>query len=62
MQVRFEDEIATLEQALLTEQNQRRDDLVARHQAEAMLSRLQSEINQWKEIFEGRRDRDRKYR
>lgn len=46
----------------LNSQAQRRDDLVARHQADSMLQKINAELHRMKEIEEIRRDREQQYR
>ena len=51
---RFEEEIRSLEQQLISQQNARRDDLIARHQAESMLAKVITEIQTWQQIDQER--------
>jgi hypothetical protein len=51
---RFEEEIRLLEQQLISQQNARRDDLIARHQAESMLAKVVTEIQKWQQIDQER--------
>jgi hypothetical protein len=51
---RFEEEIRSLEQQLISQQNARRDDLIARHQAESMLAKVITEIQKWQQIDQER--------
>ena len=54
LRTRFEDEIRQLEQQLIAQQNARRDDLIARHQAESMLAKVVTEIQKWQQIDQER--------
>jgi hypothetical protein len=56
LRTRFEDEIRQLEQQLIAQQNARRDDLIARHQAESMLAKVVTEIQKWQQIDQERSD------
>jgi hypothetical protein len=54
LRTRFEEEIRQLEQQLIVQQNARRDDLIARHQAESMLAKVVTEIQKWQQIDQER--------
>lgn len=62
LRTRFEDEIRQLEQQLIAQQNARRDDLIARHQAESMLAKVVTEIQKWQQIDQERVQREIEFR